>query len=1235
MKQMKKYFLKDSSLNNIDDDKFRYQDFANNLRKIIEYNETPFNVAIVGKWGLGKSSLVNMALAPLYKKEKEFLICDINAWKYEKDEIGKAFLKELWEKISKEKVLSFNFFHKDYSDIVKKMFDDGKSQSHKNAGLFMFLIFAGFAVVVSIIAFIIYCKFSNQFYGIDFDTNSFWISTFLRYCKNIGSILIVPLVVGLGTFLMNRITGASYKNYEICFPLETQADYEIYLKNLLQEYYDKNPNKKIIVVIDDLDRLSADKIVEALDALKVFMEFDRFIFIVPFDDEILKNALKQKRMNDISASDNDYDGEMVLDKIFQYKIFLPQLIKYDRRNYAFEICKNDCIDFINEYCNADYKLFEEIVGKILIHSNVSTPRQVKKIINTFIENTMIARDREQANKVGIGFVTEKKGLETIAKISVLQSDFNEFYDLLFNDVNAISEILEVHRNNGEQTPGALLKKYFDDDNLLRRKYEPLVNYLIFTENLGHSNIAPYLYMSQSEAGVLVGDSKQQDFVSAIESCNFVTVRQSISESPILCSLLIEQLMYDESPLMGNIILSAIDCYNNISDNRKQELAIAVTDRIPTLLNSSNDFRYELLNEENLMAVCRDANSKAYNSLIECAINIDHQDSNIKNRVKIIRKISNIRNELADTTRDKFEQFTREWFVLNESAVQDIINYTEEQGVEYIAETYGKSYIWKISNHITENDDFDKRLVNQFGAIIRKFLENNSLTEILEDILPCYDYPILHDVLDQSIDRAKYNEINNAIDIAMKIVSIGIKNLKGVSGYNILSKISYTIESKEDELFDAFFKDAIGKDEFADMILAFAENNSVEMLPETINTLSEYSLQNSGYASDIRKLLKLYGKEQTTNYWKKLENACKYSSSAEYDSTLFEELSKDSQYDEKAISFIASTIIPQASSYYSKSEYLLYAIQVISAYKNKMNQSDIDEYSRVLLKAIPTETDSVISAYRVVNKLISESIWCSNVGTLLSYITQKTYAVIYDIITERIGLFNDENGNLVALVNFLVDYIDFSENPDDVINQLNKHFSQIGNIDKLINKLMNIEYDEDNASVKLAKLIDASEIKTIVKIVVDEYKLGDKNKEKLAKILSGSQKYSREALVNSISENKEAINRSEILSILEFCEGAIIESNIKSLVDLFSYLLENHPEKDVYTQILFLISNLSQKSINCDKKGICEILVNIFRQSPSDENKRKSAILMKDKGMGRNIRSILNEQEMNEYKAYQS
>lgn len=1233
---MKKYFLKDKSLNNVDDDLFRYQDFANNLRKIIEYNEAPFNVAIVGKWGLGKSSLINIALAPLRKNKKDFLICDINAWKYEKDEIGKAFLKELWEGISEKNVLSFYFFHKEYSNIIEDMFKENPDNTKKNKEFRNFFKYLAGMLVGSITLFIFYCIISNDFYGINFNHRLFVTSTFIRYCKNIGSILIIPIVVWLGKIFMDKLNEPAFKKYEISFPLVTQSDYEIYLKNLLKNYYKKNPNKKIVVVIDDLDRLSANKIVEALDALKLFMEYDRFIFIVPFDDEILKNALKLKKIDEINVTGNEYDGEMVLDKLFQYKIYLPQLIKYDMRNYAFKICNNDCVDFIKEYCNNDYKLFEDIVGKMLIHSNVSTPRQVKKIINTFIENVMIARDREQAEKVGREFSTEKISLQTIAKISVLQSDYNEFYDLLFKDANAINEILDIHRSNDKTTPSELLLSYFDEACTLKKIYEPLVNYLIFTENLGHKNITPYLYMAQTKEGVLVGDKKQQDFMSAIESCNFITIKQLINETPILTSLFIEQLKYNETPLMGNIVLSAIDCYDIVLENDKEELAISITERISELSSSSNEFRYDLINANNLIKVCHRANSKEHNNLIECAIKRNQEDKNYKNEVILINKISQIKHELSNVTLSKFEDYVKNWIVSDESGIQDIIDYVTNEELEYIANIHGKVYVQKVAKHITDNDDFDDILIEQFGNIISVFLNNNSLIEIIDDIKPCYDYPILYKMLDESIDKIKYKDLQNSEEISKKIVSIGADRLKETSGHKILSKLSYKIEDEDAELFDAFFTGIIGEIEFVDIIETFANNNSLDMLPKTINNLNTYAFEHEGYSSDIRKLLKLYVDEQQNEFWEKMRNHCRYSDSKyEITRNLIVEISKDTQYDKSMISVIENNIIMEVDKYFNQTEYLLFAIQSINMYRDKISQNFLDAYSNTLMKALSTNTNAALNAYSVVNRLNSEEFWCKNINVILKYVSKESYTIIFDIITNRINLFNRENDNLTILEKFLVDYLNLSANPDDVINLLSESFSNISNISDLIHMLRDIEYDEDNASIKLAKFIDTCSIDVIIKIITDECTVSDVCKKKIKKLLSNSKKYSSYELIHRINESKENINKNNILTILEFCEGYIAENNIESFVDIITYLLSNHFEKDICNQILLRISNLPNKVIDNQKDAICSILVYIFRNSFSDENKRKSSIVIKDKGLGRKIRGILDEDELKEYKSYLS
>lgn len=222
-----------------------------------------------------------------------------------------------------------------------------------------------------------------------------------------------------------------------------------------------------------------------------------------------------------------------------------------------------------------------------------------------------------------------------------------------------------------------------------------------------------------------------------------------------------------------------------------------------------------------------------------------------------------------------------------------------------------------------------------------------------------------------------------------------------------------------------------------------------------------------------------------------------------------------------------------------------------------------------------------------------------------------------------------------LVEFLVDYIDLSTNPDDVINILDAQFSKISKVSQLVHKLMSIEYDEDNASTKLAKFIDNCEVGVIIKIISDEWGKDDIHKEKLARVLSKSERYSVQVLLHRINENKESISKNDLISLLEFCESDVTENNIESLVNIMRYLLENYFEKDICTQILGQISNLTQTVIAKQRENICMILIEIFQKSSSEENKRKCAVIIKDKRFGRKMKGKLDESELKEYRSYLS
>lgn len=92
MGKNEKYFIKDEALKTSDEDYFGHIDLANNIHRMIVHTEAPFNIAIVGKWGMGKSSLINI-VKKILSNDPEYLVQEINAWKYQKEEYAAVTAK--------------------------------------------------------------------------------------------------------------------------------------------------------------------------------------------------------------------------------------------------------------------------------------------------------------------------------------------------------------------------------------------------------------------------------------------------------------------------------------------------------------------------------------------------------------------------------------------------------------------------------------------------------------------------------------------------------------------------------------------------------------------------------------------------------------------------------------------------------------------------------------------------------------------------------------------------------------------------------------------------------------------------------------------------------------------------------------------------------------------------------------------------------------------------------------
>lgn len=327
-----KYFLKDEAITNREEDFFRHEDIADNIVNIIETQKTPYNIALIGKWGTGKSSIVELVKRKL-GNPKKYKFAEINAWKYEKEELRRTLLKQVFEAIDgkKEKELINEQLDNLTNIVIKEEVNKNTEKVNIIKKIWNKLLLLSIPViklgiqailvflVITIIYFIGYFILSvirGEEIIIGEYVTSYIKSGFVS--KAIIAFL-TPIIKEL--IDVYKVKGLNF--WKIVYPKTGTDEYEELLKKYLGSF-----KKKVVVIVDDIDRLTTPKIVEALDAIKAFAEFQKIVFIVPFDDSVLKKALE------VSEKEYQVDTQMVqselfLDKLFQFRVYMPPLPEYD------------------------------------------------------------------------------------------------------------------------------------------------------------------------------------------------------------------------------------------------------------------------------------------------------------------------------------------------------------------------------------------------------------------------------------------------------------------------------------------------------------------------------------------------------------------------------------------------------------------------------------------------------------------------------------------------------------------------------------------------------------------------------------------------------------------------------------------------------------------------------------------------------------------------------------------
>ena len=165
---------------------------------------------------------------------------------------------------------------------------------------------------------------------------------------------------------------------------------ELIIKRLREQ------EQKIIIVIDDIDRLSNDEIKLIFQLVNTVAKFPNTIYLLSFDKEIVARALTEVQR---------YDGEKYLEKIIQVPIEIPEI----SNDYLWEALFSRLNEILNTHKGIIFeqehwgRLFSECVSKYI--ANI---RDIVRLINALsIKADMIGGEVNFADLVAITVIELK------------------------------------------------------------------------------------------------------------------------------------------------------------------------------------------------------------------------------------------------------------------------------------------------------------------------------------------------------------------------------------------------------------------------------------------------------------------------------------------------------------------------------------------------------------------------------------------------------------------------------------------------------------------------------------------------------------------------------------------------------------------------------------------------------------------------------------------------------------
>ena len=517
-------FRPDEPVSSVGQDRFGHRHFVEALKYVVCNGEAPLNIALYGKWGVGKSSILEFFRTEVLKDRNlndRFVFVTIDVWKLSPRILKQEFLDTL------NSELKYPLGREEIEDVLWRHRAESSDQNTKST--YGWVIGITFAIVAGLVV-------ADQYFSSYFESYSWWPSSFVAS--------VIPTFWVMAKEFRSLAKSVAKSRTTFIPRIESHAHFQKLFKDIVDKI---EGGRKPIIAIDNLDRCDDESVVAILSMIKTFLGDPGCVFIVSCDrDAIIKHLHGRKQLYE------KRDANEFLSKFFQVSLYIPNQIKGQ----------------LYEYAKSQLEIFPDIgadpnVADVFANAGTKNPRKIRQFVYHFATSYKIASVKESEGVIASGTVTGNTPF--LAKIAVLREDWPDFFQKLEKKPSLLDEIQKFIEGSSEHPECADILK----------GNEGLKYFLKSTGTTKSIQVLPFIQLNQEP---FEGSLPRLDrLIVGVSRNNVQFIKQMVQQEPEkqheyvleLCRLA-EEYVRDERTMVASNALNVLLNIHDIVEQKSQE-----------------------------------------------------------------------------------------------------------------------------------------------------------------------------------------------------------------------------------------------------------------------------------------------------------------------------------------------------------------------------------------------------------------------------------------------------------------------------------------------------------------------------------------------------------------------------------------------------------------------------------------------------------------------------------------